>query len=189
MDDPSRPVIRGVQTWARAAAVAELRSALDMPDEIVEAYVDAAALLVEAEQRYAAYVLLRNMAWPPGHSAPAAAASAAWLVLADGHRRSRRSDPTAAVPRPDWAEYATTLGVGGPAYFVHEVFDLVELRGLARPHVSVDVAQFDRAAPVVQVEASTYGAPVRLEPDESRRIAAALDEAARIVDQARAVTS
>ena len=42
---------------------------------------------------------------------------------------------------------------------------------------------------MVQVEASTYGAPVQLEPDEARMVAAALDEAARIVDQARAVTS
>jgi hypothetical protein len=48
MDDPSRPAIRGVQTWARAAAVAELRSTLDMPDEVAEAYVDAAAALDEA---------------------------------------------------------------------------------------------------------------------------------------------
>lgn len=185
MDDPSRPVIRGVQTWARAAAVAELRPALDVPEEIVEAYVDAAALLIEAEQRYAAYVLLRNVAWPPGQSA--AAAAKAWRVLAGGRRRMLRSDPTSAVPRPDWAEYATTLGAGGPEYFVHEVFDLNELRGLDRPHVSVDVAQFDRAAPVVQVEASTYGAPVQLEPEESRMAGAALDEAARIVDLARAV--
>ena len=100
-------------------------------------------------------------------------------------RRPRVSDPVAAL-RPDWAEYGTTLGAGGPAYFVHEVFDLAKLRGLDRPHVSVDVAQFDLTAPVVQVEASTYGAPVQL-PDESRIAAAALDEAARIVDRARAV--
>jgi hypothetical protein len=187
MDDPSRPVIRGVQTWARAAAVAELRPALDVPSEIAEAYVDAAALLVEAEQRYAAYVLLRNLSWPPGRSAPADAAAAAWRVLIDG-RRPRRSDPV-PVRRPEWAEYATTLGAAGPAYFVHEVFDLVELRGLDRPHVSVDVAQFDRATPVVQVEASTYGTPVQLEPVESRMVAAALDEAAGLVDRARAVRS
>lgn len=186
MDDPSRPVIRGVQTWARAAAVAELRPALSMPDEIVEAYVDAAALLVEAEQRYAAYVVLRNMAWPPGQSAPAAAAAAAWRVLTRSHRRRQVSDLD-AVQRPDWADYATVLDADGPSYFVHEVFDLNELRGLDRPHVSVDVAQFDRTAPMVQVEASTYGAPVQLEPDESRIVAAALDEAARIVDRARAV--
>lgn len=157
-----------------------------MPDEIVQAYVDAAALLVEAEQRYAAYVLLRNMARPPGRSAPAAAVAAAWRVLIRGRRRRQVSD-LAAVQRPDWAEYATTLGADGPSYFVHGVFDLNELRGLDRPHVSVDVAQFDRAAPIVQVEASTYGAPVQLEPDESRMVAAALDEAARIVDRARAV--
>src|SRR5215204_6021675 len=98
------------------------------------------------------------MAWPPGHSAPAEAVSAAWRVLARGRRRPRVSDPVAAL-RPDWAEYGTTLGAGGPAYFVHEVFDLAKLRGLDRPHVSVDVAQFDLTAPVVQVEASTYGAP------------------------------
>ena len=186
MRDPSRPAIRGVQTWARAAAVAELRPALEVPNEIAEAYVDAAALLIEAEQRYAAYVVLRNLTWPPGRSAPADAAAAAWRVLADG-RRPRRSVPV-AVPRPDWAQYATILGAGGPTYFIRELFDLTELRGLDRPHVSVDVAQFDRAAAVVQVEASTFGAPVQLEPDESRLAAAALDEAARIVDQARAVT-
>jgi hypothetical protein len=34
MDDPSRPEIRGVKTWARAAAVAELKPALDVPDEV-----------------------------------------------------------------------------------------------------------------------------------------------------------
>lgn len=186
MRDPSRPSIRGVQTWARAAAVAELRPALDVPSEIAEAYVDAAALLIEAEQRYAAYVLLRNLSWPPGRSAPADAAAAAWRVLVDGRRRPRRPVPV-AVPRPDWAQYATTLGAGGPAYFIRELFDLTELRGLDRPHVSVDIAQFDWSTPVVQVEASTYGAPIQLEPDESRMAAAALDEAARIVDRARAM--
>ena len=122
MDDPSRPVIRGVQTWARAAAVAELRPVLAAPDEVVEAYVDAAAVLVEAEQRYAAYVLLRNLAWPPGQSAPADAAAAAWQVLARGRRRPRVSE-SVAVERPAWAEHATTLGADGPVYFVHEVFD------------------------------------------------------------------
>lgn len=186
MDDPSRPVIRGVQTWARAAAVAELRPAIDVPDETAEAYVDAAALLVEAEQRHAAYILLRNLAWPPGRSAPADAAAAAWRMLIDDRRRLR-PPVRGVVPRPEWAQYSTALGTGGPAYFVRELLDLNELRGLDRPHVSVDVAQFDRAAAVVQVEASTYGTPVQLEPDESRMIATALDEAARIVDQARAV--
>jgi hypothetical protein len=186
MDNPSRPMIRGVQTWARAAAVAELRPALAVPSEIAEAYVDAAAVLVEAEQRHAAYVLLRNLAWPPGRSAPADAAAAAWRILVRGRRRPRVSHP-AAVDRPKWAEFATRLGADGPLYFLHEVLDLIELRGKDRPHVSVDVAQFDGSAPVVQLEASTYGTPVRLEPAESRLVAAALDEAAKIVDRARTV--
>jgi hypothetical protein len=93
-------------------------------------------------------------------------------------------DVVDTVRRPSWATYATTL-VGGAAYFLREVFDLGELRGLDRPHVSVDVAQFDRAAPVVQVEVSEYGAPAQLEPDEARLFALALDEAAAVVEQAR----
>jgi hypothetical protein len=187
MDDPSRPEIRGVQTWARAAAVAELRPALAVPDEVVEAYVDAAALLVEFEHRQAAYVLLQNIGWPPGRTVPVAAASAAWRVLAGG-RRARPPVLTSAASRLSWAEYATTPSAGGPAYFLRELFDLNDLRGLDRPHVSVDVAQFDRSPAVVQVETSSYGVPVQLEPDEARLFAAALDEGARLVDRARAVT-
>jgi hypothetical protein len=187
MDDPSRPEIRGVQTWARAAAVAGLRPALGVPDEVLEAYVDAAALLIEFEYRQAAYVLLQNIGWPPGRTVPVASASAAWRVLTGG-RRTRQPVPITATPRPSWASYAVTPSGGGPVYFLRELFDLNDLRGLDRPHVSVDVAQFDRSPAVVQVETSAYSVPVQLEPDEARLFAAALDEGARLVDRARAVT-
>jgi hypothetical protein len=108
------------------------------------------------------------------------AATAAWRALVGGRRRAPSTALSTVVPRPGWAAYATTLGIGGPTYFVREVFDLGEIRGLDRPDVSVDVAQFDRELPVVLVEVSASGTPVQLEPGEARLVALALDEAAAL---------
>jgi hypothetical protein len=124
-------------------------------------------------------VLLRNVG-VPGRQAPLDVAAAAWPALVTEHRRTPGAGLAPAVRRPGWAAYATTLGAGGPAFFVREVFDLGEIRGLDRPHVSVDVAQFDREPPVVLVEVSASGVPVQLEPGEARLLALALDESAAI---------
>ena len=186
MDDPSRPEIRGVQTWARAAAVAELRPALGVPDEVVEAYVDAAALLIEFQHHQAAYVLLQNIGWPPGRTVPVAAASAAWRVLAGG-RRVRRPVLTSAAPRPSWASYdyadRRRTGVLPPG--------AVRLKRSARDGPPARLGRRRSVRPIAgggPGQTSSYSVPVQLEPDEARLFAAALDEGARLVDRARAVT-
>jgi hypothetical protein len=180
MDDLSRARKRAVPTWARALAAEQLRAPLDAPDEVIDVWVDAAATLIAAEHREAAFVLLRDID-QPGRRLPLDAAAAAWRALADSHRPERSAGPGPGAPRPNWATYATTLGADGPTYFIRELFDLGEIRGLDRPHASVDVGQFDRAEPVVLVEVSGSGVPTPIEPDEARLFARALDEAAALV--------
>ncbi|HEU4349090.1 MAG TPA: hypothetical protein VFR35_15035 [Actinoplanes sp.] len=103
------------------------------------------------------------------------AAAAAWQILVRRRRRSRVSDP-AVVARPVCGRSSPPGSAAAARCTSSRAARPVELRGLDRRHVSVDVAQFNRTAPVVQ-----------LEPAESWLIAAALDEGAKMVDRARSV--
>lgn len=187
MDDPSRPGIRGVQTWARAAAVAELRPALDVPDEVMEAYVDAAALLVECEHRQVGVCPAAEHQLASG---PHGAGGIGFGGVAGADRRSACAPACA-----DYSDTPTELG------FVRDRAErrragvlppgAVRLERLARAGSPARIGRRRSVRPVAgggPGQTSAYSVPVQLEPDEARLFAAALDEGARLVDRARAVT-
>ena len=179
MDDHTQINSGGVTSAARAVAVDLLRPALGLPDPAVEAFVDASAVLIWTEHRQAAFVLLRNIT--AGH--PLLLSVRVWRALVAGLHRNRRTEEL-TPERPDWATAENQLTDVGPVVFSRDVFDLGNTVEVAA-HASVDVWQFDAEAPVVLVEVSAAGMPVRLEPDEARQFAGGLAEAADLVDAAR----
>ena len=179
MDDHTQINSGGVTSAARAVAVDLLRPALGLPDPAVEAFVDATAVLIWTEHRQAAFVLLRNIT--AGH--PLLLSVRVWRALVAGlHRNQGTEEQTPG--RPGWATGETRLTATGPVVFSRDVFDLGDAVDVT-PHASVDVWQFDAEAPVVLVEVSEAGMPVRLEPSEARSLAGGLVEAADLVDAAR----
>ena len=168
---------RRVTSGQRAVVTAWLltESAMDLSSAMV--WADACAVLVDEGWATASRALLGNVL-------DEVTARRAWSVLVGGMPRGRED----VAPRrlPEWAAYGSWSGPGrsGAALFGRDMFDLRSVAGVDRPHVQVLVFGTESAPPVVLVEVSDAGFPTEIEPAEARQFAAALSEAADLVDVA-----